>query len=90
MDSTYQAYANDNYPIQTPVPVICSFNKEGRIRPLYVRINGEAFKVCSAYEKPSFENAAIFQCEIADNEQLKQLTLEYRYREHLWLMPKSI
>lgn len=79
---------NDIYPKHKTVPVICSFDDRGQMRPLYVRINGEAFKICSSQEKTSFSHASVFQCEIADHGILKSLTLEYRYREHLWLMPK--
>ena len=83
-----QSCSNDLFPNQNPVPIICSFDSEGHMRPMYIRINGEAFKICSSCEKFSYANAAVFQCQVDDHGTLKPLTLEYRYREHLWLMPK--
>ena len=87
MSNPYQQ-SNEHYPVQKPVPLICSFDSEGHMRPIRVRINGEAFTIHSSHEKPSFDHAAVFQCEVEDYGILKPLTLEYRYREHLWLMPK--
>lgn len=87
MQNHYQRH-NELYPNQKTVPVICSFDSEGRMRPAYVRINGEAFKIHSSCKKPSFDHVALFQCQIEDHGLLKSLTLEYRYQEHLWLMPK--
>lgn len=87
MSNPYQQ-SNELYPNQKPVPVICSFDSEGHMRPTHVRINGEAFKIHSSCEKPSFAHAVVFQCQVEDNGILKPLTLEYRYREHLWLMSR--
>lgn len=87
MPNTHQQ-SNDFYPNHKPVPVICSFDGEGNIRPMYVRIDGEAYKICSSYKQHSATQEAVFQCEIADNGILKTLTLTFWYDKHLWLMPK--
>lgn len=80
---------NDPYPTQQTVPVICSFDCKGNIQPLYIRIDDKAFKIQSSYKKHSVFHTTIFQCEIVDCDQLKPLILEYRHREHLWLIPKQ-
>lgn len=46
------------------VPVISSFDKEGNITPLYVRIDGEALKIYNAYQVDSPFQLLHFKCEI--------------------------
>lgn len=70
------------------VPVIASFDSEGHILPLYVRINGESFKIHSAWLKPGFYPTSTFQCQIEDNGTIKPLILIYHQRESVWTMPK--
>jgi len=53
------------------VPVIASFNDEGQIKPLYVGINGEQYKVESYWVRRSFSNQIEFQCKLIKENMLK-------------------
>lgn len=44
------------------VSVIASFDADGHVKPLYVRINEESLKVKSSWLKPSFQGLMEFQC----------------------------
>lgn len=70
--------------LEKNVPVIASFDSEGRISPLYIRINGESHKVHSFWQRPSFMNTVEFSCQIEDNGILKSLNLVYRIKECIW------
>ena len=77
-----------NY-ISNMIPVIASFDSDGHIKPLYVRINGEAFKVHSSWIKPSFQGTIEFECKVIDREYLKPLNLTYHKQDCVWTIPKS-
>ena len=87
MSATVFRTSYDFYNV-TLVPVIASFDSEGHIMPLYVRINGESFKIRSAWLKPSFHSTSIFQCQIEDNGTIKPLILTYHHRENVWTISK--
>lgn len=70
------------------VPVIASFDSEGHIKPLYVRINECAYKIHSVWLKPDFGARSTFQCKIVDGSFLKPLILTYHHQETTWTMPK--
>lgn len=70
------------------VPVIASFDAEGRVKPLYVRFGDECLKVHSAVEKPSTFDLKEFQCQVVDNGYLKPLALAYRMRDTVWTIVK--
>ena len=72
------------------VPVIASFDSEGHVKPLYVRINGNALKVHSSWLKPSFQGFLEFQCNVIDNDCLKPLLLTYHTRENVWMIPHDV
>lgn len=71
------------------VSVIASFNTNGHIKPLYVRINSESFKVYSSYSKQSYLGLLEFQCQIIDDDILKNLVLTYNKRENIWTTSKT-
>lgn len=70
------------------VSVIASFDTDGQVKPLYVRINQESLKVHSSWIKPSFQGFIEFQCKVIDNGCLKPLALSYHKNENVWLTPK--
>lgn len=82
------SYTSYDFNNATLVPVIASFDSEGHIMPLYVRINGESFKIRSAWQKPSFGSTSVFQCQIEDNGTIKPLLLTFHQRENVWAMSK--
>lgn len=70
------------------VSVIASFDTDGHIKPLYVRINEDSLKVHSSWLRPSFQNLMEFQCKVIDNNCLKPLILTYHKVENVWTIPK--
>lgn len=69
------------------VPVIASFDTNGTIRPLYVRINNESYRILSCRESESY-GLRSFRCKIEDHGYVKELKLTYHYKEYVWTMPK--
>ena len=66
--------SHDYLQMQT-VPVIASFNDAGQIKPLYVGIDGERYKVHSYWVRRSFSNQIEFQCKLADQGILRPVIL---------------
>ena len=73
---------------QTFVPVIASFDTQGLVTPLYVRIGELSLKVKSSWLKPSFGDTMEFHCMVIDEDCLKPLILTYRQRESIWYIPR--
>ena len=71
-----------------PISVISSFDCEGNIMPLYVRIDGEALKVHNAYRMTSTMSILNFNCEIMDGDTVKPLKLSYHIRDLMWTIPR--
>ena len=70
------------------VSVIASFDTDGHIKPLYVRISEDSLKIYSSWLKPSFRGLMEFQCKVIDNDCLKPLVLTYHMTENVWTIPK--
>lgn len=71
------------------ISVIASFDSEGHVKPLYVRIADESFKVHSSYVKSYCSGILELNCQIIDQEYLKPLTLTYFPHDRIWAMPKN-
>lgn len=71
------------------VSVIASFDTLGNMKPLYVRIREESFKIVSCRLKPTVISITTFQCQILDNDVLKPLELTYHYQERMWSIPNA-
>ena len=84
----YVSRTSFDYKPVTIVPVIASFDTDGHIAPLYVRINGISMKVDSFYERNKFSNSVEFFCKVIDNDYLKPLHLTYYTAERVWTIPK--
>lgn len=82
------SYTSFDYRPVDIVPVIASFDSEGHIKPLYVRINGESYKVVSHWVSSTFHNTVDFKCKIADGDYLKPLALTFHREEGMWTVPK--
>lgn len=82
------SYTSFDYKSVTIVPVIASFNSEGKIAPLWVRINGNAYKIDSYWSNVCFRNIVEFRCKIIDGDCLKPLSLTFYREEGMWTIPK--
>ena len=71
------------------VSVIASFDTDGHVKPLYIRINEDSLKVHSSWLKPSFRGTLEFQCKVVDNGCLKPLILTYHKEENVWTIPNT-
>lgn len=72
------------------VPVIASFNDEGQIKPLYVGIDGERYKVQSYWIRRSFSNQIEFQCKLIVGNTLKIIIITYYLNECVWTIPNTV
>jgi hypothetical protein len=82
------SYTSFDYEPVTMLPVIASFSDDGHIRPLYVRIAGESYKVDSYWVRSQFTNQIDFNCKLIVHDCLKPLLITYHVRECLWTIPK--
>ena len=78
--------SHDYLQMQT-VPVIASFNDEGQIKPLYVGIDGERYKVHSYWVRRSFSHQIEFQCKLIVGDSLKIIIITYYLNECVWTIP---
>lgn len=72
------------YPYLKPVAVIASFSKEGKIQPLYIRIEEESYKILKYTVKDYINPWISFRCTILDTEQYKEFTLNYNIEDFKW------
>lgn len=82
-----ESYGGD--PIEL-VPVIASYDTEGHIKPLYVRIKGEKYKIINYWVKSSFVNTIDYNVTLLRNDQTYKLILTYHLRETTWSIPKYL
>lgn len=82
------SYTSYDYAPVDLVPVIASFDADGHIKPLYVRINGESFKIHSSWMKPSFSGTNVYHCKVIDHNCLKPLCITYHQAECTWTVPR--
>ena len=68
------------------VPVISSFDMNGNITPLYVRIDGESLKIYNAYQSNSTFSLLHFKCEVMVQGCVRPLNLMYHVNDHKWSM----
>lgn len=84
------SYTNFDFDAVTVVPVIASFDSEGRIAPLYVRILGNSYKIDSFGERLRYANVTEFNCRIIDRGYIKPLKLTYHAEMGIWTIPAPL
>ena len=72
------------------VPVIASFNDDGQMKPLYVGINKERYKVASYWIRRSFSNQVEFHCKLIVENMSKAIILTYHLNECIWTIPDHL
>lgn len=80
--------SHDYMPV-TVIPVIASFNEDGQIKPLYVGIDGNRYKVESYWVRQSFANQIEFNCKLLLEESLQTLIITYYMNECIWTIPAN-
>lgn len=80
--------SHDYMPVDI-IPVIASFNEEGQIKPLYVGIDGERYKVQSYWVRRCFSNQIEFSCRLLFGETLQTLIITYYMNECIWTIPAN-
>lgn len=87
----YQSTPKKKYAVDmsTVVPVIASFDTEGHIVPLYVRINRKAYKLQVVYCQPiepenGNYNIYKYHCTFEDHNFSRELYLTYNKRLNFW------
>ena len=76
-----ESYNSD--PIEI-VPVIATYDTEGHLKPIYVRLNGTGYKVDTYLVKASLENDRDFYCTLKKNEASFRIILTYHMKEAVW------
>jgi len=82
----FVSYNSFDYRSVDIVPVIASFDTEGHMLPLFVRIKGESFKIESAWAQNCFRNVIEYKCKLIDGDLLKPLALTFYREEGMWTM----
>lgn len=83
-----ESYGGD--PIEF-VPVIAAYDTEGHVRPLYVRIKDEKYKVENYWvNSTNFANAINFNVTLSKGNMTYKLILTYHLRETAWSIPKYL
>ena len=85
----FPSYTSFDYQPVTPVPVIASFDSQGHVAPLYVRMEGIPLKVDSYWVKSSFAHVMVFSCQIQQKDRLIPLLLSYYQAEGVWVIPEE-
>ena len=75
MNQILSLNSHDYLPMHI-VPVIASFNDDGQVKPLYVGINGERYKVESYWIRRSFSNQIEFHCKLIVEDMLRPIILQ--------------
>lgn len=86
----YVSYTSFDHTTTSIVPVIASFDAQGHVCPLYVRIELVPYKIESYYVVNRYSNVIEFRCKIVDAGCLKPLTLTYYGNEQLWTTPAVV
>lgn len=74
---------------QDVVPVLATYNTNGQIRPLYVRINGIVYKILTCQRWSTGEMPTdIFRCTIADHGTKRMIILTFYPQETIWTLKR--
>ena len=86
--STYVSHGLKECHYLQVVPVISSFDCDGNIFPLYVRIDGQSLKVYNARRVDSTIQIIHFNCEVMDYDLVKSIKLSYHIGDLVWSTPR--
>ena len=86
--STYVSHGLKECHYLQVVPVISSFDCDGNIFPLYVRIDGQSLKVYNARRVDSTIQIIHFNCEVMDYDRVTSIKLSYHIGDLVWSTPR--
>ena len=73
------------------VPVIAAYDTEGRVKPLYVRIKDDKYKVENYWVKSNnVANNIDYNVTLSKGNMTYKLILTYHIRETTWSIPKYL
>lgn len=81
------SYTSFDHTTTDIVPVIASFDAQGHVSPLYVRINRIPYRIETYYVVTRYSNVTEFRCKIADSGFLRPLELTFYGNEQMWTVP---
>lgn len=70
------------------VPAIATYDSNGNILPIYVRIDGERLKVYNAYVSESTRKILTFKGEVMVQDIVKPIKLNYYVDDLVWCLVK--
>ena len=73
----------------TVVPVIATYDGNGNILPLYVRIGEESYKIYNAYVSETMYRILTFKGEIMVQDTVLPIKLSYFINDLIWCLPKK-
>ena len=88
MAATVSKGLKDCTPLKV-VPVIATYDGNGNILPLYVRIGEESFKIYNAYVSESTYRILTFKGEVMVQDAVRPIKLSYFMNDLIWCIPKN-
>ena len=83
------SYTSYDYKPVDIVPVIASFDSDGHIKPLWIRIGTNAYKVDSCWRQNDMNCSIIrYNCKLQDNDFLRPLSICYHQEECVWTIER--
>ena len=83
------SYLSFEYDPQQIVPVIASFDTDGHVVPLYVRIGGTSYRIISQWtpDRGIYSGVTEYNCKLAVGDFERPLLLKFYSRENTWTIP---
>lgn len=84
------SYTSYDYKPVDIVSVIASFDADGHIKPLWVRIGCNAYRITYSWcRSKQFASILEFNCRIADGDFERPLAISYHQAECVWTIDHS-
>lgn len=74
-------------PTMVTIPVIASFDTQGHLIPLYIRIHQTKLEVESYWLKPSTYREVLFCCKVNDGYREQIIDIHYNISQMTWSTP---
>lgn len=85
----FVSYTSFDHKATSIVPVIASFDAQGHIKPLYVRLGRVSYQVCDYFVSSKYSGITEFRCTVADGDFKRPLLLSYYSAEGMWTVPHA-